>query len=254
MNFNLYKDHYNTGIVLSGGAVRGFAHLGVLKALHEAGIVPEVISGVSAGSIVGAFYADGYQPNEILEIFERKKFFELVGVNFKNIGLFDSRGLKKLLENNLRAKTFNDLKIPLYVAATNLYSGSAEYFNQGNIVEKVLASSSIPVLFKPQKINGETYVDGGLTNNLPLKPIQKKCKKIIGVNVNPLEQNPKLEGIRNIALRSFHISIANSVQHKKELFDIYIEPKGLKNYGYFNVKESRELFSIGYETAKEILN
>ena len=252
MNLNLFKN-YKTGLVLSGGAVRGFAHLGVLKALHEAEIKPEVISGVSAGSIVGAFYADGYEPDEILEIFEQKKFFELVNLIFKNVGLLDIKGLKKLLKNNLHAKTFGELKIPLYVAATDLQSGKAEYFNKGNIVEKVLASSSIPVLFKPQIIDGKTYVDGGLVNNLPLKPIQKKCKKIIGVNVNPLEQNPQLNGIRNIAIRSFHISIANSVHHKKELFDIYIEPKELKKFGYFNVKDSRELFKIGYNTAREKL-
>lgn len=253
MNLNLFKD-YNTGIVLSGGAVRGFAHLGVLKALHEAKIEPEIISGVSAGSIVGAFYADGYEPDEILEIFEKKKFFELVSVIFNNIGLLDISGLKNLLKNNLRAKKFKELKKPLFVAATNLHSSEAEYFNKGNIVEKVLASSSIPVLFKPQKINGKTYADGGLVNNLPLKPIQKKCKKIIGVNVNPLEQNPELDGIRNIAIRSFHISIANAVKHKKDLFDIYIEPKKLKEYGYFNVKDSREIFKIGYDEAKEVLN
>lgn len=253
MNLNLFKD-YKTGIVLSGGAVRGFAHLGVLKALHEAKIKPEIISGVSAGSIVGAFYADGFEPDEIVEIFEQKKFFELVGVIFKNNGLFDIAGLKNLLKNNLRAKNFDELKKPLYVAATDLDNGRAEYFNEGNIVEKVLASSSIPVLFKPQKINGKTYADGGLVNNLPLKPIQKKCKKIIGVNVNPLEKNPELNGIRNIAIRSFHISIANSVHHKKDLFDIYIEPKKLKEYGYFNVKESRALFKIGYDAAKKILD
>lgn len=253
MNFNLFKD-YKTGIVLSGGAVRGFAHLGVLKALLENEIEPEVISGVSAGSIVGAFYADGYAPDEILEIFEQKKFFELVSVIFKNIGLLDIKGLKKLLKNNLRAKTFDQLKKPLFVTATNLHTGSAQYFNEGNIVERVLASSSIPVLFKPQKINGEVYVDGGLVNNLPLKPIQEKCKKVIGVNVNPLEQNPELDGIRNIAIRSFHISIANSVHHKKDLFDIYIEPEELKNFGYFNVNQSRELFEIGYKATKQVLN
>jgi len=253
MNINLFKK-YNTGIVLSGGAVRGFAHLGVLKALHEAELVPDVISGVSAGSIVGAFYADGFEPDEILDIFERKKFFELVGLIFKNKGLLDISGLKKLLGKNLRAKSFEDLKKPLYVTATNLTSGKAEYFNKGKLIEKIIASSSIPVLFKPQKIGDITYVDGGLVNNLPLKPIQKKCKKIIGVNVNPLEENPELDGIRNIAIRSFHISIANSVRHKKDLFDIYIEPKKLKKFGYFNVKQSRDLFHIGYEAAKNKLD
>jgi NTE family protein len=244
---------YDTGIVLSGGAVRGFAHLGVLKALHESGIKPDVISGVSAGSIAGAFYADGYDPEEILEIFEEKKFYDLVGVLFKGSGLLDIQGMKKLLKNNLKAKELHELKKPFHVTATNLGTGQAEYFSEGNIVDIVLASSCIPVLFKPQKINKNTYVDGGLTNNLPLEPIKNECKKLIGVNVNPLEDNPDLNGIKNIAIRSLHISIALSVQNKKDLFDVYIEPVELKKYGYFNVKDGRQLFEIGYKHAKKAL-
>ena len=250
---NLFND-YNTGIVLSGGAVRGFAHLGVLKALHEAKVFPEVISGVSAGSIVGAFYADGYDPDEILEIFEKKKFYELVSIDFKSLGLLDIKGLKRLLKDNLKAKSFDKLQKPLYVAATNLSTGIIEYFNSGSIVDKVLASSSIPVLFKPQKINENIYVDGGLTNNLPIEPIKKKCKKLIGVNVNPLEENPDLSGLKNIAIHSFHISIASSVNDKKDSFDVYIEPQELRKYGYFNVKESKALFEIGYKSAKKAIN
>ena len=244
----LFKD-YNTGIVLSGGAVRGFAHLGVIKALHEVEMIPDVISGVSAGSIVGAFYSDGYEPEEILEIFESTNFYNLIGILYRSSGFFDIRGLKKLLKKNLKAKTFDDLKKPLFIAATNLITGRVEYFSQGSIVDKVLASSSIPVVFKPQKINGIAYVDGGLINNLPLAPIKDKCKKIIGVNVNPLEKDPKLKGIRDVAIRSFHISIAKSVHEKKEIFDIYIEPEELKNYGYFNIKKGQELYNIGYEAA-----
>lgn len=245
---------YDAGIVLSGGAVRGFAHLGVLKALHENGINPNIISGVSAGSIVGAFYADGFEPEEILEIFERKKFYELVNVLFKKSGLLDITGLKKLLKNNLKAKRFSDLKKPLHVAVTNLGTGEVEYFNDGNIVDIVLASSSIPVLFKPRKIDKNTYVDGGLANNLPLEPIKDECKKLIGVNVSPLEEDPDLDGIKSIAIRSFHISIASSVNNKKDLFDLYIEPKKLRKYGYFGVKESKDLFEIGYISAKKALD
>jgi NTE family protein len=254
MNLKNIFSQYDTGIVLSGGAVRGFAHLGALKALHESELKPDVISGVSAGSIVGAFYADGYEPEEILEIFERKKFYDLVGVLFKKSGLLDITGLKKLLKNNLKAGKFEELKKPFYVAVTNLGTGKAEYFSEGNIVDIVLASSSIPVLFKPQKINKNTYVDGGLANNLPLEPIKDKCKKLIGVNVNPLEENPDLAGIKNIALRSFHISIASSVNTKKDLFDVYIEPQELRKCGYFNVSKSKDLFEIGYKSAKNALD
>ncbi len=250
---NIFKK-YNTGIVLSGGAVRGFAHLGAIQALHEAGINPDIISGVSAGSIVGAFYADGYEPEEILDVFEQKKFYDLVRVLFRNYGLLDISGLKKLLKSNLNARKFKDLKKPLFVAATNIKTGAVEYFNEGDVVDIVTASSSIPVLFKPQKIDKKIYVDGGLTNNLPIEPLSKDCKKLIGINVNPLEEDPKLDGIRDIAIRSFHISIAAAVTNKKELFDTYIEPQKLRKYGYFNVKDGKALFKIGYEATKEALS
>ncbi len=252
IEMKLFKD-YKTGIVLSGGAVRGFAHLGVIKALHDAEIYPDIISGVSAGSIVGAFYADGFEPEEVLEIFESSRFYKLAGILFRGSGLLDPRGLKKLLKMNLRAKNFEDLKKPLFIAATNLVSGEVEYFNQGSLVDKILASSSIPVIFKPQKINGIPYVDGGLLNNLPLAPLKGNCKTLIGVNVNHLEENPKLNGIRNVAMRSIQISIANSVHKKEDLFNIYIEPEQLMNYGYFNVKKGQKIFDIGYQAAIETL-
>lgn len=246
-------EDFNTGIVLSGGAVRGFAHLGVIKALHEADISPDIISGVSAGSIVGAFYADGYEPEEVLEIFEAYSFYKLVRFLFRATGFFDTRGLRKLLKSNLRARNFEDLEKPLFIAATNLISGEVEYFNKGSIVDKVIASSCIPVIFKPQRINNIPYVDGGLLNNLPLAPIKDKCKKLIGINVSPLEKNPKINGISNVAMRSIQISIANTILHKESLFDIYIEPESLSDYGYFNVKKGKEIFDIGYNAAVQVL-
>lgn len=92
-----------TGLVLSGGAVRGFAHLGVLQAMNEKDIEPDLISGVSAGAIVGSLYADGYSPKEILQVFEEKKFYSFLNLQFKSSGLADIAGLKELLESALRA-------------------------------------------------------------------------------------------------------------------------------------------------------
>ena len=135
-----------------------------------------------------------------------------------------------------------------------MVSGEVEYFNQGSLVDKILASASIPVIFKPQKINGIPYVDGGLLNNLPLAPLKGNCKKLIGVNVSPLEKNPDLKGIKNVAMRSIQLSIAKSVHEKEEEFDIYIEPEHLMDYGYFNVKKGQEIFDIGYKAAVEVLS
>lgn len=247
------KTSFTLGIALSGGGARGLAHLGVLKALNEHQLFPDMISGVSAGAIGGAFYADGYAPEEILELFIEEKLFHLIHVTFPKEGLLKASGFYELIRNHLRAKNFEDLKCPLYVAATNLNTGKIEYFNQGPLEEKLIASSSIPVLLNPIKIGGYTYVDGGVADNLPVKPLKGKCKNIIGVNVNPLYEEKDIKGIIQLAERTFYLNIVtNSRDHIPEC-DLYIEIKGLKGFGIFEISKAREIFDAGYREALQIL-
>ena len=244
---------YNLGLALSGGGARGLAHLGVLKALKEYQLFPEIVSGVSAGAIGGAFYADGHEPEEILELFIEEKLFHLIHVTFPKEGLLRASGFHELIRNHLKAKNFEDLNYPLYVAATNLNTGQIEYFNQGPLEEKLIASSSIPVLLNPIKIGGQTYVDGGVVDNLPVKPLKGKCKKIIGVNVNPLYEDKNIKGIIQLAERTFYLNIvSNSREHIPEC-DLYIEIRGLKGYGIFEVSKAREIFDAGYRETVQIL-
>ena len=167
---------YRTGLVLSGGGARGFAHLGVIQALNEAGIFPDVISGTSAGAIVGVLYADGYTPKEILMLMNWASRFDYMRPAMPREGLLQINGITKILKTSLRAKTFEDLKIPLFVAATDLNNGKAVYFSKGDIFDPVMASASIPVLFQPVKINDISYVDGGVLDNLPIRPIENDCR------------------------------------------------------------------------------
>ena len=252
---NIFKtfSKYKYGLVLSGGAARGFAHLGVIKALHEQDIRPDIISSVSAGSIVGSLYCDGYSPEEILDIFQSKKLISLAEFRFRKNGILRATGLRRLLEKNLRAKTFDDLKLPLIIAATNMRTGRAEYIKKGNLVDTILASSSIPVLFESAKIGNDLYMDGGIVDNLPIEPIQDKCKKIIAVHVNPVGEEKNIKGIVKVAFRSFHLSVAAGVKFKLDNIDIFIEPLQLKDYGLLDLNKSREMFDIGYRHTKKIL-
>lgn len=244
---------YNIGIVLSGGAARGFTHLGVLKALEEFNMKPDIISGVSSGAIAGALYADGYQPEEILEIYSLKSIFELVQITVPRTGIFKTSGLKETLKKHLRATTFEQLKIPLVITATNLLEGKSEFFRKGNLIEAILASSSVPVLFESITINKIPYVDGGVMNNMPVEPIAKQCNQLIGVYINPTGPIPQLNGMVHIAERSFHLAIASEMNTKRHLFDMYIEPAEITNYSMFDLKKSRELFDVGYKKTIEIL-
>ena len=248
------KNKYNIGLVLSGGAARGFAHLGILKALHEHNISPEIISSVSAGAIVGAFYADGFSPEEILYIFEEKKLLQFTSLSFKRAGLLEISGLKKILNEQLRAKTFADLQKPLYIAVTNYHSGTVEYLYKGDLAESIVASSSIPVLFHPTEINKKKYIDGGVTDNFPVAPIQNQAKILIGVHANPMGWTDKVNGLLQVAIRSFLLSVNSKIDLKKNDVDIFICPQKLAQYGVLDVSKGREIFNIGYEEANKQLH
>ena len=241
---------FKTGLVLSGGGTRGFAHLGVLQALNEYGIFPDVISGTSAGALAGVLYADGYSPREILHIMNTGSRLDFMRPAMPREGLLQISGIMKILKSHLRATTFEELKIPLYVAATDLNNGKAHYFSEGELIEPVIASASIPVLFQPVIINNICYVDGGVLDNMPLLPIEGKCCNLIGSFVNPVSYVEKISGLINIAERSFMLSMSKEIAEKSSKFDILVAPEVLMNYKILDPEKAEELFSVGYKATK----
>lgn len=237
---------YRTGLVLSGGGARGFAHLGVIKALNDYGIFPDIISGTSAGALVGVLYADGFDPETILKIMNSSSRLNYVRPTVPRAGLLQISGIEKILIENLKARTFEDLKIPLYVAATDLNHGTAVYFSSGELLKPVIASASIPVLFNPVVIDKVHYVDGGVLDNIPIKPIEDKCTFIIGSYVNPVGYEENVTSLVQIAERSFMLNMAKEVTAKQKKFDLFIAPPELKNYKILDPEKAIEVFEIGY--------
>jgi len=247
-------EQYKTGLVLSGGGTRGFAHLGLIQALNDAGIYPDVISGTSAGALAGVLYADGHAPREILKIMNSGSRLDFMRPTLPREGLLQIGGIIKILKTNLHAKTFEELKIPLYVSATDLNNGKAEYFSEGDLLDPVIASASIPVLFQPVIIYDISYVDGGVLDNLPLKPIENKCRFLIGSFVNPVGYMEKCSGLINIAERTFMLSMSKEINEKAKRFDLFVAPQELRNYKILDPEKAEELFDIGYKATKEKLN
>ncbi|MBP9186600.1 MAG: patatin-like phospholipase family protein [Bacteroidia bacterium] len=245
---------YKLGIVLSGGGARGYAHIGVLKALNQNGIYPDVISATSAGSIVGALYADGYTPDEIFEIFAKVDVYKLLSFYKPVFGLLKVDGLKKTLQQQLKAQLFNDLKLPLYVCATNFTKAHVQYFTNGDLITPIMASCAIPMVLKPVLIDGDFYVDGGLMNNLPVEPLVSICDEIIGVNVNPVNEVKKFKSIRNYADRVMHLAVRANVEPNISKCDVYIEPPGLMDYHLFKVSAAQQIFEIGYNHTQSIIH
>ncbi len=245
---------YDTGLILSGGGARGFAHAGILKALNEYDIYPDVVAGVSAGAIVGALYADGHSPDEIYEIFAQKKtFFNYVKLKVPGKGLFKTVGLKENLAKQLKAKSFEDLQIPLIVVATNINKGESVYFDRGEILDKVLASAAIPVLFEPTEIDGDLYVDGGVLDNFPVFPLENVCKRLIGISLNSIHPQDDFSSLLKIAERTFHLSVSSHLSNKIKKCDLVFVPEELEKYRLLDTSKGKEMFDLGYESALKVL-
>ena len=253
MALKIKRKKYKTGIVLSGGGTRGFAHLGVLQALNENGIYPEIISGVSAGAIAGALYCDGKKPHEILNILTKHKIYNYLELRLPTHGLVEMAGFEKKLKDNLEAKSFEDLKLPLMVFAADMNNATLVKFDKGDLVNAVKASSSIPVLFPPVKIGDKMYSDGGIIENFPIEPLENICQEIIGVNVNPIGYEKSLPNLFKLAERTFHIIIRTRIIERKDDCSMFIEPKNLDNYSLMNLSNAKEVYKLGYDEAINVL-
>ena len=248
------NNKYNIGVVLSGGGTRGFAHVGALKAMNEAGIFPNIISGTSAGAITGSLYADGNNPEDIMKMFSEKKLFSYLEIVYPKKGLLKMNGLTKIVSKNLKARTFEELSIPLIVNATNLNDGICKYFNSGDLLKPTLASATVPVIFSPIKIHDKSFVDGGVLNNFPIEPIEKLCNFLIGIHVNPFGYLEEFNSIISIAERSFHLSFSTHLDKKIKKCDIFIEPIGLDKYKLLDISKINEIYELGYKETERILS
>jgi len=234
------------GIALSGGGVRGIAHLGILKALEEAGIKPVMLTGTSAGSIVGAFYAAGYPPDSILNIISKTKLFKILRPSFNWKGLLTLEKTYAFFKSFLPTNSFETLKIPLYVCATNVKNGKTAFFSSGELITPVIASSAIPVLFTPVEIDGEYYIDGGVVNNLPVEPLVGHCDKIIGLHCNPVDENFEVENMKNLLERTFLLTISRNIESRKLDCDVFLEPYELRKFGALEFSRIQEIYDLGY--------
>ena len=245
---------YNIGYALSGGFIKGFAHLGVIQALLEHDIKPDIISGVSAGALAGVFYADGNEPYRVLDYFSGHKFQDLTKLVIPKVGLFALGEFIDFLKSNLKAQKLEDLKLPLIITATDLDHGRSMHFHKGNIAERVAASCCMPVLFTPVKIGNTHYVDGGLLMNLPVSTIRNECEKVVAVNVSPLMAEKYKMNIVSIAMRSYHFMFRANTFPEREKADLLIEPYNLDGYSNTELEKAEEIFEQGYNTASEVLD
>jgi len=240
------------GLALSGGGGLGIAHIGVIAVLLENGIPIDLITGTSAGAIVGALFSDGVSPEQMEKIVEELSWSDFLVASVPELGFFSTEGLEKKIKEHIQSENFEDLAIPLAVVATNLDDGEEIVINSGSIVKGVAASAAIPVIFKPVEYEGMFLVDGGLVNNLP-SDIAREMGADIVIAVN-LADNFRFEG-RPQGLIETGIRSYNILQRSHSVpvdADIEIHPD-LKGVTGTDLDKYREIITRGREAAEEVV-
>lgn len=248
------REAQGIALVLSGGGARAWAHIGLLKALEEENIQIKAISGVSAGSIVGALYAKGHTADEILEIVQKTDMFKILrkGIFSFASGAFSSLNhLRQQLEIFLPENSFEALGKKLFVSAVNLNTGRLEIFDSGDLHKPIMASCAVPLLFLPVKMGEYLYADGGILNNLPVEPLLGHGYKIIGSNVVSPVPNMQLGGFRSVSMRSFELVSYKGIEAQARQCDVLLTYEGLERHNIFHFAAAREIVELGYRSARK---
>lgn len=241
------------GLVLSGGGVRGVAQLGAIQALHEFGIHPTIVSGTSAGSLVGSMYAAGHPLDVIFDFFKATPIFKASHFATLKPGLMDSDKFSPILKEYFPEDNFASLGMKCFVTATDIINGKSRTFSGGEIIRPLLASCAVPVVFTPVEIDGILYTDGGALNNFPVEPLSGQCDILIGVDVHPLKViSPKeIKNVLAVMERMTHLSVYYHSVQKHHLCNVTIAPDGLAQFGLFDRGRFDEIYEIGYQGTVE---
>jgi NTE family protein len=223
------------GLALGGGAARGFAHIGVIKALEANGIKPDLVVGTSAGSVIAALYASGYRGTELnriaLTLDEASITDWALPFSGKFGGMIKGDALQNMVNRLVKNQSIESTPISLGIVATDLKTGQGVLFQRGDMGQAVRASCSIPSIFQPTTINGREYVDGGLVSPVPVKyAIQMGADFVIAVNISTEPSSQDSSGTVGIILQTTSIMGQTINQFELERAQVVIRPelKGMR--------------------------
>lgn len=215
------------GLVLGGGAARGFAHIGVIQVLEEAGIRPSLVVGTSAGSLVAAFYASGKtgaQLQQVAESMEEATFTDWTLPIFSR-GMLRGEALARYVSTQVNGRLIESMPLPLGIVATDLNSGQGMLFQRGDTATAVRASSAVPALFQPVKISGHEYVDGGLVSPVPVRYArQMGAEVIIAVDISDTPESNTASDTLQILLQTFSIMGKSINSFELRNADVVVRP------------------------------
>ena len=249
------------GFALGSGGSRGVAHIGFLRAMEESGIKPDYIVGCSMGSVVGAAYASGFSVDKMEEAVKKLRLLDLIAPTGRRGGLFDTKKVRKLLERYIGDIDFADLKIPFHCVAVDMITQRVVEFSQGNVLDAVIASSSIPSVFCPMEKDGMRLIDGGILERVPFMQVKDMGADVV-VAVDVLGQRStkeKCPTTLGVLLEAIDIADNARTRIRKQTYqdqiDFWLEPElgDMSQYVVKNLSFAAEKgYEIGKKYAKEI--
>lgn len=242
------------GLALSGGTAKVIAHIGVLRALEEEGLPPAAIVGTSGGSLIGALYAAGLGPAELLEAANDINWRRLAGLRLPRLGLLSSQRIEDFVTGVIGEKRFEELRVPLHVVSTNVLTGESTIFCRGPVARAVRASCSIPQIFSPVEIDGGLYTDGAVLQYLPVDPLRELGLEVnIAVHLGAyLDFSERPRHLLSMVLRVMGIVAVDQARRCAPHADLLLEPD-LRAFGGFDLGQAAEMERAGYEAARAAL-
>lgn len=246
---------HKLGLALGSGGARGVAHVGFLQALDENGIKPDFIAGCSMGAVVGGVYASGMPASEIRDIVIKLRARDIIDISawpLSKMALLRSKKVRDIFVEHVGGKNLQDFPIPFKCVATDLYSGNLHIFEKGDAVTAIQASSTIPGIFRPVKLDDELLVDGGCLCRVPIKIVKDMGADVV-VAVDVLKNcSQPIDDVHNILtmmLRVFDVMDAHNTamlrERDKDICDLYIEPE-MKGMSQYLIKDLDRAYMEGY--------
>lgn len=241
------------GLALGGGAARGFAHIGVIQVLEEAGIKVDLVAGTSAGSLVAALYASGKSGRELQALAETMDEGAITDWSFPLRGLIRGEALARYIRDKTGGRAIEQMALPLGIVATDLSDGSAILFRAGDTGTAVRASSAVPAVFQPVKIGSHEYVDGGLVAPVPVRFAREMgAQLVIAVDISaPPEKQPPADAFRML-MQTFSIMGRSISNYELRDADLVIRPR-LDGVGSADFTARRRAIQAGREAAQAAL-
>src|SRR5271169_4883120 len=244
--WNVTPHRLKLGIALGGGFARGIAHIGVLKVLEEEGIPVDYVAGTSVGAIIGAGYCSGMTAAELADMARTLRFADFARLTLSRYGFYNNDRMVRFFARVLKQHTFEDLKIPLAITATEFRTGEATVFTSGRLVDPIRASCAYPGMFLPVEIDGHSYIDGMLAYAVPTTPLrQMGADRVIGIYLSAHWNSAKPpRHLFEVIGQCFSIAQAKLADSWKKDANLVIEPD-VNGFAYDCFERAPELIAVG---------